>query len=162
DTEVRAPLDGVVLVKHVELGEVVSVNQPLFTIGDTRRLVLEVSVDEADVARVSDGHDGRGASRAAVTLYAFADQVFAGRLYELLPDANRERKAFLAKVELSRPPTGLRSGMTAEVNFIAREADDALLAPSAAVTDGKVWVISGERAHQRTVTTGIRDLLRVQ
>ena len=162
DTEVRAAIDGVVLVKHVELGEVVSVNQPLFTIGDTSRLLLEVSVDEADVARVSDGHDERPASRAAVTLYAFADQVFVGRLVELFPDANRERKAFLAKVELVKPPLGLRSGMTAEVNFIAREADGAVLAPTAAVSDGHVWVVAGERAHQQNVTIGIRDLLRVQ
>ncbi len=162
DTEVRSPIDGVVLLKHVELGEVVSVNQTLLSIGDTRRLVLEVSVDEADVARVSDGKDGRPASRAAVSLYAFADQVFAGRLYELLPDANRERKAFLAKVELEKAPPGLRSGMTAEVNFIAREADGALLAPTAAVNDGHVWVLSGERARRRQVSVGIRDLLRVQ
>jgi HlyD family secretion protein len=162
DTEVRAPIDGVVLVKHVELGEVVSVNQVLLTIGDTRRLVLEVSVDEADVARVSDGRDGRSASRAAVSLYAFADKVFEGRLFELMPDANRERKAFLAKVELLETPPGLRSGMTAEVNFIAREADGALLAPTAAVTDGHVWVISGDRASKRSIKTGIRDLLRVQ
>jgi HlyD family secretion protein len=162
DTEVRSPIDGVVLVKHVELGEVVSVNQPLFGIGDTRRLVLEVSVDEADVARVSDGRDGRPASRAAVSLYAFADQVFEGRLFELFPDANRERKAFLAKVELVKAPAGLRSGMSAEVNFIAREADGALLAPTAAVTDGIAWVVIGDRAQRREVKIGIRDLLRVQ
>lgn len=162
DTEVRSPIDGVVLVKHVELGEVVTINQPLFSVGDTRRLILEVSVDEADVARVSDGRDGRPASRAAVSLYAFADRVFEGRLFELFPDANRERKSFLAKVELLGAPAALRSGMTAEVNFIAREADGALLAPTAAVTDGHVWVVSGERARRRAVKIGIRDLLRVQ
>ena len=52
DTEVRAPLDGVVLAKSVELGEVVVVNQPLFKVGDVTRLILEVSVDEADIGRV--------------------------------------------------------------------------------------------------------------
>ncbi len=162
DTEVRSPIDGVVLVKHVEPGEVVSVNQALFTVGDTSRLILEVSVDEADVARISDGRDGRPASRAAVSLYAFPEQVFAGGLFELFPDANRERKAFLAKVRLTQPPVGLRSGMTAEVNFITRQAEGALLAPTAAVDDGKAWIVSDGRAHQRAVQTGIRDLLRVQ
>ncbi len=162
DTEVRSPIDGVVLVKHIEPGEVVSVNQVLFTVGDTSRLILEVSVDEADVARISDGRDGRSPSPAAVSLYAFPDQVFAGGLFELFPDANRERKAFLAKVRLLQPPVALRSGMTAEVNFVTRQAEGALLAPTSAVDDGKVWVVEGGRAHQRVVQTGIHDLLRVQ
>src|SRR5262249_24168798 len=71
DTEVRSPLDGVLLAKAIELGEVVMMNQTLFKIGDDDKLVLEVSVDEADIARVRDGRDGAPASRAAVSLYAF-------------------------------------------------------------------------------------------
>lgn len=167
DTEVRSPLDGVVLSKSVELGEVVAVNQTLFKVGDTRDLVLEVSVDEADVARV---HDGAGAheavtmpaSTAAVSLYAFPREIFRGTVFEVLPDANRDRKAFLVKVRLEKPPPGLRSGMSAEVNIITREEEGALLAPSEAESDGNVWVVEGDRARRRRVTLGIRDLLRVQ
>jgi HlyD family secretion protein len=161
DTEVRAPLDGVVLTKDVELGEVVAVNQTLFKVGDTRDLVLEVSVDEADVARVHDASQG-GGSKAAVSLYAFANQVFHGRVFEILPDANRDRKAFLAKVRLDQPPPGLRSGMSAEVNVIAREEDGALLAPSEAEAEAAVWTVREGRARRQPVTVGIRDLLRVQ
>lgn len=161
DTEVRAPIDGVVLARSVELGEVVAINQTLFKVGDTRDLVLEVSVDEADVARVHDGPSGTG-SPAAVSLYAFPRDVFRGRVFELLPDANRDRKAFLVKVRLEKPPAGLRSGMSAEVNIIAREEDGVLLAPSEAEADGQVWVIKDGRAVRQPVTIGIRDLLRIQ
>jgi multidrug efflux pump subunit AcrA (membrane-fusion protein) len=160
DTLVTSPLDGVVLARRVELGEVVAVNQDLFTVGDTRRLILEVSVDEADVARISTGDDERPASTAAVSLYAFADRVFEARLFELLPDANRERKAFLAKLRLVTPPPGLRSGMTAEVNLIADERLDALLVPTSALDAGKLWVVRDDRAHQIAVQLGITDLLR--
>jgi HlyD family secretion protein len=156
DTEVRAPIDGVVLSKGVEIGEVVAVNQTLFKVGDTRDLVLEVSVDEADVARVHDG------SRAAVSLYAFAQQVFKGQVFEILPDANRDRKAFLAKVRLAQPPPGLRSGMSAEVNIIAREEEGVLLAPSEAEAEGSVWTVKDGRAQRQPVAVGIRDLLRVE
>ena len=127
ETEVRAPIDGVVLARKVELGEVVMVNQPLLKIGDTRALLLEVSVDEADVARVRDGVEEKPASAAAVSLFAFPAQVFRGRVVEILPDANRDRKAFLVKVRLEAPPKGLRSGMSAEVNIIASERPGALL-----------------------------------
>jgi multidrug efflux pump subunit AcrA (membrane-fusion protein) len=163
DTEVRAPLDGVVLAKNVEIGEVVAVNQTLFKVGDTRALILEVSVDEADVARVHDGNEkGTLASNAAVSLYAFPKEVFRGKVFDVLPDANRDRKAFLVKVRLEKPPAGLRSGMSAEVNIIAREEPDVLLAPSEAEADGAVWVVKDGRAHKQAVNVGIRDLLRVQ
>ena len=162
DTEVRSPLEGVVLGKSVEIGEVVAVNQTLFKVGDTRRLILEVSVDEADVARVHEGAGGVPASATAVSLYAFPREVFRGRVFDVLPDANRDRKAFLVKVQLERPPVGLRSGMSAEVNIIAREEEGVLLAPSESEAEGSVWTVKDGRAHKRAVTLGIRDLLRVQ
>jgi HlyD family secretion protein len=162
DTEVRAPSDGVVLSKLVEIGEVVTVNQPLFKVGDISSLVLEVSVDEADIARVHDGKRGKDASRAAVSLYAFPKTVFAAKVFEVLPDANRERKAFLVKVRLDEPPAELRSGMSAEANIIVREKPDVVLAPSAAESGGAVWVVDGGRARKKKVSLGIRDLLRVE
>jgi multidrug efflux pump subunit AcrA (membrane-fusion protein) len=161
DTEVRSPLDGVVLLKQVELGEVVAINQPLFKVGDARDLVLEVAVDEADIARVHPA-DGAEGSAAAVSLYAFPKQVFHGRVFEVLPDANRERKSFLTKVRLDTPPLGLRSGMSAEVNIISGEKPGALLAPSSAEEHGALWVVADGRAELRHVEIGIRDLLRVE
>jgi HlyD family secretion protein len=164
DTEVRSPLDGVVLQKSVEVGEVVAVNQTLFKVGDVKSLILEVAVDEADIARVVAGDpagSGRGSS-AAVSLYAFSKQVFRGHVFEVLPDANRERKAFLAKVRLSEPPAGLRSGMSAEVNIIVGEHDGALLAPSEAEERGAVWVVRGGVAQRQPVVIGVRDLLRFE
>ena len=162
DTEVRAPMDGVVLARQVELGEVVTVNQTLFKVGDTARLVLEVSVDEADIARVHEPAEGKPASRVAVSLYAFPKQVFAGAVFEILPDANRERKAFLAKVRLDEPPAGLRSGMSGEVNIIVGKKEGVLLAPAESEAEGHVWLADGGRAKRQAVKVGIRDLLRVE
>lgn len=162
DTEVRAPLDGVVLAKNVELGEVVALNQPLFRVADTRVLLLEVNVDEADVARVSDGLSGKPKSEAAISLYAFAKTVFRGEVVEILPDADRQRRAFVAKIRFLAPPPELRSGMTAEVNVVTARHDAVLLAPSSAEADGAVWVAANGRVERRPVKVGIRDLLRVE
>jgi HlyD family secretion protein len=176
DTEVRAPLDGVVLTKSVEIGEVVVINQPLFKVGDVTRLILEVAVDEADIGRV---HDGRGsappsadppeASRpltrpsvVAVSLYAFPKQIYHGHVFEVLPDANRDRKAFLVKVTLDSPPEGLRSGMSAEVNIVAGEHDGALLAGTESVAEDGVWLVRDGRAQKQAVKVGFRDLLRAE
>ena len=154
DTEVRSPLDGVVLAKLVEPDEVVTINEPLFRVGDTRKLILECPIDEADIAHVQLGAD------VAVSLYAFGDTIFAGTVFEILPDADRQKKSFLAKVRLTKPPEGLRSGMTAEVNIITARHPNVLLAPADAVsTDNEVWVVREARARKIRIDIGIRDLL---
>ena len=157
DAEVRAPIDGVVLTRLVEPGEVVPLNGMLFKIGDVRNLFLECSVDEADIGRIAVG------KRAAVSLYAFPKRVFHGEVFEILPEADRTKKSFLVKVRLSDPPPQLRSGMSAEVNIIVDEHANALLAPGEAIdVNNAVWVLGGDRVEKRTVEIGVRDMLRVE
>ncbi len=157
DTEVRSPLDGVVLGRMVEPGEVVMINQPLYRIGNTDDLVLECAIDEADVAKVEVG------KKAAVSLYAFAQQTFRAEVFEVLPDADRAKKTFLAKLRIEAPPPGLRSGMSAEVNVIVSEKPGSLLAPADAIdTNGLTWVARDGRAERRKLAIGIRDMLRVE
>ncbi|HEX6243589.1 MAG TPA: hypothetical protein VFZ61_21900, partial [Polyangiales bacterium] len=114
-----------------------------------------------DVARISDGSDGRTASKVAVSLLAFPKQVFAGRVFEIFPDADRGKKAFMVKVRLDSIPVGMRSGMTAEVNVITRQREG-LLAPAAAESEGALWLVDGGVAVKRKVRVGIRDPLRVE
>ncbi len=157
DAEVRAPIDGVVLARTVEPGELVPQNGPLFKIGDVKTLVLECMVDEADIGRLDVG------KKAAVSLYAFPKQVFRGEVIEILPDADRAKKSFLVKVRVVDAPSAMRSGMSAEVNIIVDEHAGALLAPTEALdANGSVWVIRGGRAAKQAIVTGVRDMLNVE
>src|SRR5207244_2287116 len=162
ETEVRAPVDGVVLWRGVERGEQVTRDQQLFRVGDTRDLIIESYVDEADVARVSDASDGRARSPVVVSLYAFSGKPLRGQVVQVMPDAQRERKAFLVKLRLDAPPQGLRSGMSAEINILTAQKDDAVVVPSEAVRDGAVWVVRGGRVRRVAVTVGVHDLLRTE
>lgn len=157
DTEVRAPMDGVVLGRNVELGEVVVLNQPLLRLGNLEKLVLECPIDEADIGRVVTGKP------AAVSLYAFPGQTFRGEVFEILPDADRSKKSFLTKIRLLEPPSGLRSGMSAEVNVIIEERKNALLGPAEAIDpSGFAWLVVGGRVEKRKLTVGVRDMLHVE
>ncbi len=162
DAEVRAPLDGVVLARRVEPGEVVIVGQPLFKIGDTDKLLLEVSVDEADVGRVRAEASGERPSPAAASLHALPGETLLGRTIEVLPEANRDRKSFVVKVRLDAPPASLKSGMSAEVNIVVAERPGVLLAAPEAVDHGAVWVVRDGRTHRVPVEVGLRDLARVE
>ena len=158
EAEVRSPIDGVILTRSVEPGEVVTVNGALFKIGDVTKLLLECSVDEADIGRISIG------KKAAVSLYAFPKQAFHGAVSEIMPDADRTKKSFLVKVKLDDAPKGMRSGMSAEVNLVVDEHPGALLAPAESIdATGNVWVVDGDgKANKRAVKTGVRDMLRVE
>jgi HlyD family secretion protein len=157
DTEVHAPMDGVVLSRFVEPGEVAMVNSPLVKLGATDDLVLECAIDEADIGRVSVGKP------VAVSLYAYPQAIYRGEVFDIFPDADRVKKSFLTKVRLHDAPAGLRSGMTAEVNVVIDERPGALLVPADAVDPkGGVLVVRDGHAERRTPALGTHDMLRVE
>jgi multidrug efflux pump subunit AcrA (membrane-fusion protein) len=51
--------------------------------------------------------------------------------------------------------TPLRIGMTAEVNIIIEQRENALLVPATAVVEGQVWTVDNRRLHRQPVETGI-------
>lgn len=157
DADIRAPIAGTILRRHVAVGEVVSVNQGLLKLGDLGRLHVEAEIDEADVSRV------RAALPAVVRIHGVDDRVFPGRVERVFPDADRARKAFDVHVAFDRVPDAARSGTSAEVNIVLEEHPDALLVPLEAVRDGAVWVVdASDRVRRVPVTVGIRDLATVE
>lgn len=157
DAEVRAPLTGVVLARHVEEGEMVGVNQNLLRVGDVGRLQVEARVDETDIGRVREG------SPAVLRFQAWEGRVFDGHVTRILPDADRTSRSFEVRLALDEVPAGLRPGMTAEVNIVIARHDAVLLAPADGVTDGHAWTVGPDgRAHRRAVQTDLRDLARIE
>jgi HlyD family secretion protein len=156
DVDVYSPMDGVVLSRHVELGEMVAVQQVIFRVGDVSHLWIESRVDEADIGRV------RTEMPAAVRLYAFPGRTFHGKVARILPEADHERKSFEVDIDLAEPVPGLRAGMTAEVNIIIEERGGAILVPADAVRERHVWVAHDGLLQRREVEVGVRDLLRIE
>src|SRR6266511_1824992 len=80
-TEIRAPVDGVVVSRTVDVGQTVaaSLQAPtLFTIAqDLTQLQVETNVDEADVGRIREG------LRATFTVDSFANQNFSGEVMQV-------------------------------------------------------------------------------
>lgn len=143
-----APMDGVVLRKDGEIGESVFANQTLFWVGDPGRLWITAEVDEEDIARVKPGQ------RVLIKADAFPGEVLQGTVGEITPKGDPINKSYRVRVALPGN-TPLRIGMTTEVNIVAREETAALLAPSGAVSDGRVWVVREGKARQVEIKTGI-------
>lgn len=149
DLVVTAPLDGTVMRRDFELGEVVGINDPLFWIGAPRPLRITADVDEEDIPRVIPGQ------KVLIKADAFPDRVLEARVNRITPKGDPVNKTFRVRMVLP-DDTPLLVGMTTEVNIITAEKADALLVAASALVGDKVFVAVNGEARLRPVTIGIR------
>jgi RND family efflux transporter MFP subunit len=149
DLVVTSPLDGVVLRRDGEVGELAEVKDTLFWVGAPRPLRMTAEVDEEDIARVKVGQ------KVLIKADAFADRVLEAKVDRITPKGDPINKTFRVRMVLP-DDTPLLVGMTTEINIITQERSDVLLIPATAVADGKVLVLEGGIARALTVKLGIR------
>ena len=153
-----APSSGTVTSVDVEPGEVVAAGTSVFEmIGDG---VFEISafIPEADIADVQVGNT------AKVTLDAFGkSRVFEARVVDVAPAETilDGVPTYETTMEFSGDATGVKSGMTAEVDLLTREINDVLFIPQRSVEreDGRVFVrvvAAGGELVERDIITGLR------
>lgn len=130
---IRAPIDGVVLVRSVEPGQTVaaSLQAPvLFTIAeDLAAMQLEVDIDEADVGQVKTGQ------KATFTVEAFRDRGFDAQVTAVryAPETINNVVTYTAVLSLDNSELLLRPGMTATADIIVKSVEDAVLVPNEAL-----------------------------
>lgn len=155
DLAVTSPLDGTVLRRDFELGEVVGINDALFWIGAPRPLRITADVDEEDIPRVVPGQ------KVLIKADAFPDRVLEARVDRITPKGDPVNKTFRVRVALP-DDTPLLVGMTTEVNIVTAEKADALLVAASALVGGKLFVVAEGEARLREVTIGIRGRSAVE
>ncbi|NLX56783.1 MAG: efflux RND transporter periplasmic adaptor subunit [Planctomycetaceae bacterium] len=134
-TEIRAPIDGTVIDRDVEVGEIViagTTNLPgtvLMTIGDMNRMRVRADVDEGDVALIRAGQP------AQIFLQAAQDDPVPGVVDLIAPKGKRiaEVVSFETLITVSRTGHSLLPEMTATVEIEVQRADDAWGVPVQAV-----------------------------
>lgn len=155
DLLVTSPLDGEVLRRDFEVGEVVDVNDALFWVGAPRPLRVTADVDEEDIADIRPGQ------KVLIKADAFPDRVLEGKVDRVTPKGDPINKTFRVRVALP-DETPLLVGMTAEVNVITKEKADALLIPAGAVAGGQALVVADGLLQARPVRLGVRGRSEVE
>lgn len=149
DYVVVSPMDGVVLRRDGEIGEIADAGQVLFRIGVPKPLEVVAEVNEEDVPRIVVGQ------KALLRTDAFIDRRLDAAVREITPMGDPVTKTY--RVRLSLPDdTPLLPGMSVEANIISREKPNALLVPSNAIAGNSVFVIEGAAVRARKVQAGIR------
>ena len=141
DYTIVAPMDGVVLRRDGEIGEIAEVGQILFRVGVPKPLQVVAEVNEEDIPRVHVGQT------VLFRTDAFPDRQLAGTVREITPMGDVAAKTFRIKVALP-DDTPLKPGMSVEANIVTREKPNALLVPADAVQGNAVFVVRGQPRAQ--------------
>ena len=155
DYTITAPMDGVVLRRDGEVGEIAEAGQILFRIGAPRPLQVVAEVNEEDIPRVVVGQT------VLLRTDAFAGRRLEGKVSEITPMGDPVTKTYRIRVGLP-DDTPLIAGMSAEANVITREKAGVLLVPADAVQGASVFVVDGDRLRRRPIVIGIRGTRAVE
>jgi membrane fusion protein (multidrug efflux system) len=151
----RAPLDGTVLRRDGEIGEVVAPGDILFWVGRPRPIWVVAEVDEEDIPLIVLGQ------ASFVGADAFPGRVFEGRVDQITPLGDPVTKSY--RVRIAMPDeVPLMIGMTTEVNIEIDRVEDALLVPATALVGDAVFVVADGRVWRRAVETGLRGSREVE
>jgi HlyD family secretion protein len=136
DTNVRAPINGTIIEKQVERGQVISSptndvggGTVLLKMADLNLVQVRTLVDETDIGKIQAGQ------RATVTVDAFPNRPFSGRVLKIEPQAQTQQNVtmFPVLVRIENKEGLLRPGMNSEVEIHVGRRDDVLAVPSAAL-----------------------------
>ena len=133
---VRAPIDGIILQKYVEEGQIIASGvsnvgggTPIVDLADMSSVHIEAGIDEIDIGKVRVGQE------AVVIAEAYPNLRFRGRIVRIAPEARIEQNVTLFDViiEVENRDGKLKSGMNADVEITIVREEDVLLVPTIAL-----------------------------
>ncbi len=145
ETEVRAPIAGVVTRRYVQMGELVnalssfSAGSPLVKVEDRSKMYVKLEINEIDVARLTDDMS------SSITIDALPNMEFSGRVTKISPAQIENAAAvggdpvvkYLVEVTLDRVGKELKSGMSAKCEMTPVKASNVLRVPLAYLGEEK-------------------------
>ncbi|SAI60001.1 cobalt-zinc-cadmium resistance protein czcB [Bordetella ansorpii] len=124
--EVRAPFDGIVVEKHIALGEALPDTANIFTISDLTTVWAEFLIAPKDLQQVRVGES------AQVSSTAF-EQTAHGKVSYIGSLLGQQTRTATARVTLDNPESAWRPGLFVSVNVVVDSADVAVAVPADAV-----------------------------
>ena len=156
---VASPVDGVVILRKIDIGENVAARQNLLAVADLNRLVVKTAVSEKYSGQLSRGQgvkvkiDGAGGE-------------FQGQISLVSPGINAESRT--SDIEIKLPQSvRLRPGMAAEIELAVAASRNSIVLPQDALVvkpNGSkvVFVIEDSKAVMTKVETGIEANEKVE
>ncbi len=170
ETEIFAPISGVLIEKLVEQGQIISSGisnvsggTTLANLADLSRLFIIADVDETDIGSVQPNQFVR------ITADAYPGKTFTGKVERISPRGQVENSITIFKVKIEIMGEGkgiLKPMMTANVDIISEELKNVLYLPREAIRVEKnkkyAAILVNNKPEEVLVTTGVRNPIHIQ
>ncbi|MCX4243608.1 efflux RND transporter periplasmic adaptor subunit [Paraliomyxa miuraensis] len=160
DYTITAPMDGTVVAKPAQVGELVGVQaSALVELADFGSLMVETDVPEGRL------HLVQLEDPCQIVLDAYPTRTYRGRVEQITPKVNRAKATVTVKVRFDGDAQGVLPDMAARVSFLTGEPDPALadaapkvIVPAAAIDERNgstvVFVLDDDTVRMQTVELG--------
>ena len=160
-TVIKAPVDGVLIARNVEVGDVVQPGKDLMVLAPAGETQVDVMIDERQLSRLALGQKALGSADA------FPGQRFAAELVYINPAVDPLRGSVEVKLRVPEPPAYLVQDMTASVDIEVARRADTVYVPTETVREAngaQPWVLAirGFRAVRQPVKLGLRGDGRIE
>lgn len=155
DTVIRAPMAGIVSKRHVQAGEKVAPDMPVYTIVNLAQLTLEAPVPSAEIPRIKIGQEVR------FKVDGFGARDFSGKVARINPTTESGSRAMLVYIAVDNGDGALRGGMFAKGSIVTERSIVAPMVPLTALRTEKhgtvVYAVVDNKVVEQSVTLGLRN-----
>ena len=149
DLVIKSEINGIVYKINKELGELVTSQMPIAVVGDEKKFILELKVDEHDIIKLKKGQ------LVLIQMDSYKTQVFEGTIMSIDPMMNERTRTFKAEVVFTKRPDVLYPNLTVEANIVISTNKNALTIPrNYLINDSMVLMEDGT---MQKVETGLMD-----
>lgn len=120
ETKLFSPIDGVLLKKLAEVGEITGIGIPLFVVSEIRKVKVNAFIPENELHRVKSG-------QKAKVIVSSLENTFEGKIIEVGSAADPASRTFSVKIEVENPELLIRPGMIAGI-FLQTDQNAEMLA----------------------------------
>jgi multidrug efflux pump subunit AcrA (membrane-fusion protein) len=154
DYTIKSEYDGKVYSILKEKGEMLNTQSPVALIGDAADFILELQVDEYDIAKIRLGQ------KIVLNMDSYKGEVFEAVVQKIDPLMSERSKSFTIEAAFTKQPPALYPNLTCEANIIIREKEKALTIPRSCLMEDDYVLM--ENNEKRKVTTGLKDYRKVE
>lgn len=157
-TQVRSQVNGIILTRNVEPGDLVQPGRVLLEIARSGATEILVPIDERNLGVLRLG-------QTAVCLTdAYANQSFKARVSFIAPTVDPQRGTVDIRLTVDPVPDYLRQDMTVTVNIETGKRESAVTIPNDAIysqegDSAELLVVNNHTIHRVSVTLGMRGLV---
>ncbi|MBE9062310.1 efflux RND transporter periplasmic adaptor subunit [cf. Phormidesmis sp. LEGE 11477] len=160
-TQITSPIGGIVQERMADPGVVVQPGTGIFKIGDYQQVRLRANVAQQDASRIRTG-----TPIVAKIPGTESAGVVRGQVTSIFPQTDMTTRTVTIEAVVDNPNGQLLSGQFVDMEIITEQRANALSVPTAAVTqfngESAVWVVNGETAQRKSVTTGLASSDRIE